>query len=145
MKFSAEFGIQLNQETRKILATAITFYRSKNQFAKACKIPPSSIFQWLREEETTTAKRDQGQWITWDVWKNIKPVLIEHELIDPNNIRWMTPSELRTMLEQIQADGSSQDMNLLASFHALSKENKKIAIELIKTLVKSQGESILTT
>ena len=102
MKFSDELGLPVTNNLRALLEEGAHKAGGVASFCEACQTPKNSYHFW-----TGNGKR-RAEYIVWDTWERVRNVLAQLRLINPNDPRWMLPSELRDEVIRLRAiiDGS---------------------------------------
>ncbi len=101
MKKSESRGLQIDNDVKKFINSAINRAGSANKLAGQTKISGMNFTRWLGN-----AEGKEVECIDWPSWEKLWRYLVKHELIDASDIRWMPPSALRDALASSSASVS---------------------------------------
>ena len=133
MKISQESGIKINDELRKIIEKALEKAGGKvNRLARlsGCKQP--SVDRWVGRN------KDKTDFISWDAWPVLRKHLQSCGLLNPNEPRWMTPSELLEFTKTLSSL-TKDETEILDLFRKLNDEGKLLAVKSLESLASSSA------
>ena len=128
MKFSSNQGIEIDETVKKMIETAIGSEGSQNRFALAIGVPAQNVQNWRG-----TGSR-VGEYILWDQWEKIKPYFIRNGYISADDVRWMTPDEMRLRLSAQLADDERAALEL---YRLMTDDGKTAALATLKGLANT--------
>ncbi len=120
MKFSAELGIQIDDEIKKTLEKAVSKAGNRRKLSLLLKISYTTLGNWLGKN------KQQGEYITWEQWPSIRDYLVANKLLNGSDPRWFTPSEMRTRLLEHPSDNiTAEEWKLIQDYRLSSDETKE--------------------
>lgn len=132
MNFDQNLGIEITEEVKNLIKIGIEKEGSQGKLASAMGVPPQNVQNWRGEGNR------KGEYILWSQWEKIRHYFISRHLIDGNDPRWLTPSEMRErlvsgVLMQLPPD----ERELLEQFRLLTEDGKKAALVTLKGLANT--------
>lgn len=129
MNFDQNQGIEITDEVKELFEIGKKKEGSQGKLAAAMGVPPQNVQNWRG------TGRQKGEYILWNQWEKIRPYFISRGLIDGNDPRWLTPSEMRDRL----ANGTlsrlpDDERQLLELFRLLTEDGKLAALATLKGL-----------
>ena len=133
MKISHESGIKINDELRKIIEKALEKAGGKvNRLARLSGCKQSSVDRWVGRN------KDKTDFISWDAWPALRKHLQSYGLLNPNEPRWMTPSELLEFTKTLSSL-TKDETEILDLFRKLNDEGKLLAVKSLESLASSSA------
>lgn len=132
MNFDLNQGVEITDEVKRLIKVGIEKEGSQGKLAAAMGVPPQNVQNWRG------TGRQKGEYILWNQWEKIRPYFVSRGLIDGNDPRWLTPSEMRERLangslNQLPAD----ERELLGLFRLLTEDGKLAALATMKGLANT--------
>ena len=140
MEWNEEIGVPITEEIHGYLDKAIKIAKNKAQLAKILGLNDNVIKTWLGGGSQI------GKYIGWAHWRIIRGYLVANKLIDGNDPRWLTPSEMRERL----ANGAlsrlpDDERQLLELFRLLTEDGKLAALATLKGLSNTFNKDAQTS
>lgn len=132
MRFDQNQGIEITDEIRAIFKAGIAKEGSQGKLALAMGVPPQNIQNWRGEG------KHKGEFILWNQWEKIRPYFVSRGLIDGNDPRWLTPSEMRERLAGAPgAQLPPDELKILSLYRLLTDEGKGAAVATLQALANT--------
>lgn len=132
MNFDKNQGIEITDEIKDLIKVGIEKEGSQGKLASAMGVPPQNIQNWRG------TGRQKGEYILWNQWEKIRPYFVSRGLINGDDPRWLTPSEMR---ERIHTHAliklPNDEQQLLELFRLLTDDGKKAALVTLKGLANT--------
>ena len=120
MKFSAELGIQIDDEIKTTLEKAVLKAGNRRKLCLLLKISYTTLGNWLG------INKQQGEFITWEQWPPIRNYLVATQLLNGSDPRWLTPSEMRARLMERPSDNiTAEEWKLVLNYRLSSEETRE--------------------
>ncbi len=131
MKFSEELGIKIDSEVMELLKKAIEHAGNRRKLAAAINIGYTTLGNWLGVNE------QKGEFITWEQWPAIRNYLVKAMLVDGENPRWMTPSEMR---ESLSSQLSPSERRLLKAYRLMDDLQRQMWDAQVAVILAAEKE-----